>query len=521
MNNENRPASITLILAVLHATAGLSILVISSWFIAISAIAPIGFNYVIPAVVIRGLALLRIASGYASMWVGHKDLLGRIAAVRMDVFSQLHNCQLDDKASSTEALAQHTEVLASKWIAWISPLSSVLFIFTVTCITALWTSLPGAIYLVILYCAWIILLTLQWLSAVAIARENTEATSVFRRASSHFLEASSIWHLNSKKNVENAPSAAPVWQQQLQQKRKTIHTVWMFQGAAFVLTLLLMAGVLPFAEVAVFAPIALIVPMVLLAAPDWASASFNAVANAAQYQQSNNALDGLDTSPIQHLAEKPVLTSLQLTHFAAKGRSTVPVTVNLPAKGVVAISGASGCGKSSLLQAIAGLLPATTSGERKVDDHTLPEGLVKRWLYVEQEPIILSGSIKMNLDPAGCDISQKGMYELLSALGLDTLLPLTNWVGKSGRQLSGGERKRLALARAVLAEPIVLMVDEPFEGLDIRTQEQVCALLEKEAQRRLVIVASHVLPTALSIDKHVVLEEASVENTVLHKRQLV
>jgi ATP-binding cassette subfamily C protein CydC len=147
--------------------------------------------------------------------------------------------------------------------------------------------------------------------------------------------------------------------------------------------------------------------------------------------------------------------------------------------------------------------------------------LVKRWLYVEQEPIILSGSIKMNLDPAGCDISQKGMCELLSALGLDTLLPLTNWVGKSGRQLSGGERKRLALARAVLAEPIVLMVDEPFEGLDIRTQEQVCALLEKEAQRRLVIVASHVLPTALSIDKHVVLEEANVENIGLHKRQLV
>ena len=108
MSNESKPAYITLLLAVLHVTAGLSILVISSWFIAISAIAPVGFNYVIPAVVIRGLALLRIASGYASMWVGHKDLLGRITAVRMGVFSQLQNCQLDDKASSTEALAQHT-----------------------------------------------------------------------------------------------------------------------------------------------------------------------------------------------------------------------------------------------------------------------------------------------------------------------------------------------------------------------------------------------------------------------------
>lgn len=517
MSNESKPAYITLLLAMLHAAAGLSILVISSWFIAISAIAPVGFNYVIPAVVIRGLALLRIASGYASMWVGHKDLLARIATVRMDVFSQLQNCQLEDKASSTEALAQHTEVLASKWIAWVSPLSSVLFIFTVMCIAALRTNLPGAVYIVALYSAWIILLTFQWLSALATARENTYATKEFRRASSHFLAASPIWHLNRKKAAEHAPSAMPVWRQQLNQKKKTLHTMWMFQGVAFALALLLMAGLLPFSEVAVFAPIALIVPMVLLAAPDWASASFNAVANAAQHQQSNNALNCLSTSPIQQLAEKPVCTSLQLNHFAAKNRTTVPVTVSLPSTGVVTISGVSGCGKSSLLQAIAGLLPA--EGERRVDEHAISEGMVKRWLYVEQDPIILSGSVKMNLDPAGSDIAQDTMCELLEELSLDTILPLTNWVGKSGRQLSGGERKRLALARAVLANPLVLMVDEPFEGLDIKTQERVCKLLEKEAQSKLVIVASHVLPTSLSIDKHIMLEEASIKSVNQHKRQ--
>jgi ATP-binding cassette subfamily C protein CydC len=518
MSNESKPAYITLLLAVLHATAGLSILVISSWFIAISAIAPVGFNYVIPAVVIRGLALLRIASGYASMWVGHKDLLGRITAVRMGVFSQLQNCQLDDKASSTEALAQHTEVLASKWIAWVSPLSSVLFIFSMTCLIALWTSLLGAIYLIVLYCVWIILLIFQWLSALVIAQQNTAATSAFRRNSSQFLAASPIWHLNKKRAAENAPSATLVWRQQLGQKKKTIHTMWMFQGIAFVLTLLLMAGVLPFAEIPVFAPIGLIVPMLLLAAPDWVSASFSAVANAAQHQQSKSALSRLKTSPIHQLVEKPILTSLQLNHFAARNRTTLSVTDNLPAKGVVAISGVSGCGKSSLLQAIAGLLPA--EGERKVDGYAIPEGLVKRWVYVEQDPIILSGSVKMNLDPAGCHIAQENMCELLAVLGLDTILPLTNWVGKSGRQLSGGERKRLALARAVLANPIVLMVDEPFEGLDIQTQEQVCAVLEKEAESRLVIVASHVLPATLPIDKHIALKEANIENVKQHRQQL-
>ena len=87
----NRTACITLLLSLLHGVTGLSILVISSWFIAMSAIAPLGFNYVIPAVVIRALALLRIASGYASMWVGHNDLLGRIAIKRLALFEQLKN----------------------------------------------------------------------------------------------------------------------------------------------------------------------------------------------------------------------------------------------------------------------------------------------------------------------------------------------------------------------------------------------------------------------------------------------
>ena len=53
--NNTKPAYITLLLALLHGVAGISILVISSWFIAVSAIAPVGFNYVIPAVVILSL----------------------------------------------------------------------------------------------------------------------------------------------------------------------------------------------------------------------------------------------------------------------------------------------------------------------------------------------------------------------------------------------------------------------------------------------------------------------------------
>lgn len=144
----NKHALITALLALIHGAAGLTILIVSSWFIAISAIAPVGFNYVIPAVVIRGLALLRIASGYAYMWLGHSDLLRRVAEQRMSVFATLKQQKLNNKAWTIEALANHTERLASAWIAWVSPLGSVSLIMLGLVTTATLFALPGVAFFV-------------------------------------------------------------------------------------------------------------------------------------------------------------------------------------------------------------------------------------------------------------------------------------------------------------------------------------------------------------------------------------
>jgi ATP-binding cassette subfamily C protein CydC len=200
---KSKPAYLTLLLALLHGVAGITILVISSWFIAISAIAPVGFNYVIPAVVIRALALLRIASGYASMWVGHNDLLARIAGGRLRVFRQLENSKITDKAFTTEALAQHTEELASRWIAWIAPLSNITFIFTNLCVVAVWFNLPGTSFLITLFAIWLFIVVLQGFIGLNVAEKATKENKVFRQESADFLNCSAIWHLN--KAINNMP----------------------------------------------------------------------------------------------------------------------------------------------------------------------------------------------------------------------------------------------------------------------------------------------------------------------------
>ncbi|BFT31813.1 cysteine/glutathione ABC transporter ATP-binding protein/permease CydC [Alteromonas sp. D210916BOD_24] len=514
-----KPAYLTLLLTVIHGVAGLSILVISSWFIAISAIAPVGFNYVIPAVVIRALALLRIASGYASMWVGHNDLLNRIAIKRLQVFEQFKNSQINDKAMTTEALTEYTQDIASKWIAWIAPLSSVTFIFTLVCIAALWMALPGAGYLCILFVVWLMVLTTQALNALKTANLHTKATKDFRQQSAEFFNTSAIWHLQKhivgdKKVTRNmvAPiqargmvTAHNVWQHQLTQKKHALRASWYFQGMAFLVVILVMFAKAPLLYAFAFAPIAIVVPMVILAAPDWASSAFHSVAKFAQYTQSEKMLNALDVTAIKQIRDFHVQHSLNLTNFSVLSRGVGPLTTALPAAGIVTIGGASGCGKSSLLQGIAGLLP--TQGNRTVDGLNVPPGLISNWLYVEQLPIVLSGSVQQNLDPAGHGLTPQEMAALLSQLGLEELIGLSAWVGKAGRPLSGGEQKRLALARAILAKPSVLLVDEPFEGLDAITQNRVCNLLNQIATQCLVIVASHVAPSALKVQKQIVLGE--------------
>ncbi len=517
---KSKPAYLTVLLALLHGVAGITILVISSWFIAISAIAPVGFNYVIPAVVIRALALLRIASGYASMWVGHNDLLTRIAEGRLLVFSQLENSKITDKAFTTEALAQHTETLASRWIAWIAPLSNITFIFTNLCIVAVWFDLPGTSFLLTLFVIWLFIVVLQGFSGLNVAKKATKENKVFRHESADFLNCSAIWHLNKAMNnmpkeegghaINSMPSADRVWRQQTTQKDKALRASWWFQGAAFFAVVLVMSGaVSPISDFS-YMPIAIVVPMILMAAPDWAGAAFHSITKFAQHKQSAKALKNLKTSPIKVLERTELHHSLTLSGYTAKNRRLPLVNATFPATGIVCISGPSGCGKSSLLQSIAGVVPST--GLKEVDGMRIADGLIKNWRYVEQEPIVLSGSVSSNLDPAGMGIPLDDMTNLLAQLGLEALLPLSMWVGKAGRTLSGGERKRLALARAILSHAKVLLVDEPFEGLDVTTQHKVCEVLNRYAANHLILVASHVTPSALNVSSTLLFEDARMNN---------
>ena len=148
---------------------------------------------------------------------------------------------------------------------------------------------------------------------------------------------------------------------------------------------------------------------------------------------------------------------------------------------VIAILGPNGSGKSTLLQALAGLRRLEAGGIER-------SGAVG---YLPQRPVLFSGSVLRNvclplklrrIDKA---IAREKALESLKAFGIEHL------GGRSTRALSGGEARRVALARVLVHDPEILLLDEPFGGLDAPTKERLLqdvGILTRSGERATVIV---------------------------------
>jgi putative ABC transport system ATP-binding protein len=175
-----------------------------------------------------------------------------------------------------------------------------------------------------------------------------------------------------------------------------------------------------------------------------------------------------------------------------EGRRIVDAaSVTLDAACVISIAGPSGCGKSTLLRAIATLIPVS-SGEllfegRDVRDVSLME-YRRRVAYVPQAPRMFAGTVADNVRAGpgfrGEALADAQVAALLGRVGLDAGLS-----GRAASDLSGGERLRVALARALANEPRVLLLDEPTSALDPEAARVVLDQLVTLAARGTALLA--------------------------------
>jgi ATP-binding cassette subfamily C protein CydC len=485
----NRSTLLSLTLAVLHGVSGILVLMVSTWFIAACAIAPATFNYMIPAVAVRGLALLRIASGYAHLWLGHEDVLARTSEQRLALFQALHNKRFNTRAEGVEALAQHTQAVASVWVGWVAQQASAVAIVGLSLVVALQLSLPGMNALLVVALVWLLLSAYLVVFGFIWAEQKNKADEDFRFSSEHFLRTSALWHLYQQPVATRTPSARQVWRRGQAQELSGKWYAWGLQAVAYVgLFLLLMShSSVVFAE-----PLAWVIPLLLLAVPEWLGRSLAVFPVFAQWRQSRQAVQRIANLPALLPQQDAEVAPLTLTNFAVPGRAVAAMNVHFPITGLAVLLGSSGAGKSSLLQAMAGTIDYL--GERFVGTTPLARGPVRGWCYVEQTPLLINGSLRDNLYPYGGEQDDLQARFWLDRVGLTHLNNLDEWLGCGGRHLSGGERKRLLIARTALTQPKVWLVDEPFEGLDAGAQQQVAAVLSEVSLTSLVIIATHIQP---------------------------
>ncbi|ASN06045.1 thiol reductant ABC exporter subunit CydD [Virgibacillus necropolis] len=195
------------------------------------------------------------------------------------------------------------------------------------------------------------------------------------------------------------------------------------------------------------------------------------------------------------------------------------ITAEIPPFGQIAIVGRSGSGKTTLLHLIAGLM-APSTGDIVINGRPLSDHREKDWFdqlsYISQNPYIFSGTIAENiaiggnLDATLIEVKQAaeqaGISDMIKTLenGYDTP------VGEAGRGLSGGEKQRIAIARAFLKKPSVILFDEPTTGLDLHTERILQASIKQLSQNATVITVAHRLHTIKNADKILFLEDGKL-----------
>ena len=526
-----KPHSVWLVsgtlLSLLTTLASITLLTLSGWFISASAIAgllvldgnALTFNFMLPAAQIRALAITRTLGRYGERVVTHEATFRVLASIRGWFFQQLiplvpgrlslmrSGDLLSRMTADIDALdALYLRLLAPMTVALLGIIGVTVFLACYTPIISLTTGL-----ILIVASVWV-----PWLFN-RLGQEGAEQIIVlaanFRIRNIDMLQGLSELITNQAygrfSNTLSQFSDLMINTQRLNNRLSAISSIitFLLSQVSVLITLILSTllyteNLLSGAEVAlvifcVMAAFELVTPLPL------AMQMLGKTQKAAQRIRQVADMSPTTPNPLES-ASLPkqydmALDNVSFRYSEQQDWVLKNITLSIPQGSKIAVVGISGSGKTTLLQLLMRYYDpeigqVLLNGQSLKHWHT--DQLMTCFGVLSQRSQLFAASIRENLLIAKPTASVKELTAAIKAAGLEKFLSylpegLDTWVGESGVKVSGGEARRIALARLYLKNAPILVLDEPTEGLDSDTERDVFNALSVFANNKTVIMVTH------------------------------
>jgi ATP-binding cassette subfamily C protein CydC len=496
---------------VLVAASSVLLLGLSGWFITAAALAGLagplvanGFNYFTPAACIRLFAILRTGGRYAERVLGHGAALGALAHIRPALFTAILAAPVEralrlSVGEASSRMVQDVDALEARFVRVPVPWG-----LLAALLAGLAMVLPAGLCPAIATLAVLALtLSLGWLLARLSAEAGRDVQHAHARLRDRYAALVSAaselraygledWAARTIAKEGEALLAA--------QKRMTAWGGWfaLLQGTGAGLAAMLALALSVHQPLALAAMAALGAAMTI----DGAGPFLRGLEAQGGWAEAARRLDSLLLQP----------TPIARPEVAVSGQAEITLRAlgaRLAPGSIVGLTGPSGTGKTSVLERLVGL-KADDAATVLLDGVPVaaigPAILRRSFAYAPQDAAMLAGTLRENLQlasdqPLADTVLWQSLEDAALAERVRTLPEgLDSWIGENGAMLSGGERRRLCLARAYLRAAPWLLLDEPTAGLDAAIEARVVARLRHrlaEKGQGAIIVSHRPAPLAL------------------------
>ena len=536
------PLFLGLVLMITGLASSIGLLTTSGWFLAATAIAGLGtlFNFFYPSASVRGLAIGRTLFRYFEKLVTHDATFRILAKLRVQVFEKiipLSPAVLNRYRNSDllNRLVSDVDTLDSLYLRLIAPFITAIFVILAMCIGLSFVNAPlalglGASLLLLVF----VIPTVFYQLGKKFGDKLVHSRALYRTQFLEFIQAQAeLLLFNAEDKLkDNMAKTEANWQAD-QQKEANL------SGFSTALSLflngLIIAAMLWFSSQAEFgndeyrmAFIALFT-FAALASFEILMPLGSAFLHIGQVIASaERVTDIIEQQPLvtfngkaefdQNATTLIETKDLSFTYPEGQNRALENLNLTIQKGKKVAILGKTGSGKSTLLQLLVRNYDANQGqlflAGKPIADYA-EDTLRSQFCFLTQRVHVFSDTLRQNLQFASAvNISDEKMIEVLNQVGLGKLLEqeqgLDIWLGDGGRPLSGGEQRRLGLARILLNDAPILLLDEPTEGLDRETERQILRLILAHAENKTLIMVTHRLTAIEQFDELCVIDEAKL-----------